>query len=760
MHQYPAADDVPADATPAGLVILETKFHPPPLHPEHVVRPRLLDALDTGASRRLTLVDAPAGFGKSRLLAAWCQTGTPAGRCAWLALDLLDNDPTTFWTYLIEALRRIEPDHFDRSLATLGLPGSSLTRVVLPQLINELWALEQPLTLILDDYHVISDRECHASLLFLLRRLPMHVRLVIATRSDPPLELSRLRGRGELCELRAADLAFVGDEVAALLNDALGLGLGAGELEQLEARTEGWAAGLYLAALSLRRQADRSAFIAAFAGDHRHLVAYLGTEVLGQLPENLRVFLVQTSILERFSAALCDAVSGTSGSAARLQMLEQTNQFVITLDARGDWYRYHHLFQDLLQLELKQTQPDVVPLLHRRAAAWYRAAGDATAAMQHAIAAEDFDFAADLYLDHAFALHQAGQLATLLRWADALPAATIAGRPALAILVAWLTAAAGRPQPDCERWLVRAEAADDSGPFHNGLPSAHGAAALVRALYPFDDVGRALAAAQTAMAEATDPATLAYIQCRMALGQCLYLAGQSEAAREPLEAVLRAPLAPHQSLGVIHSLADLAFVSLDLDALEQADAYAHRAIELCAARSLTGHLDTWLAALALSAVEAQYSRFDLAEALLARDVEPHLPLLRRWPILYVRALLGLVPVRYARGHGQAAHALMAEARAVVDACADPGMLASRLAATERRLQHLPRRRTSLAEELTDGELRVLRLLASDFNQREIARELYLSVNTVKSHTRTIYAKLESNSREAAISRARALDLLA
>jgi LuxR family maltose regulon positive regulatory protein len=760
MCQRPAAAR-PA-AAPAALVVVESKLQLPVLHPEHVTRPRLLQQLEGARGRRLTLVDAPTGFGKSTLLAEWCRTAAVAGRVAWLALDAQDNDPVVFWTYLLHALRRVEPDRFAGCLAQLTAPGVSLLQQVLPQLLNALWSLPQPLVLVLDDYHTISDRACHASLAFVLGRQPPQLRLVIATRSDPPLPLARLRASGELYELRAADLAFADDEVGVLLNDALGLDLADADVATLTDRTEGWAAGLYLAALSLRGRTDgdRPAFIDAFAGDHRHLVAYLGDEVLARLPEDQRTFLAQTSVLAQLTPALCEAVTGTRGAAARLRELEQTNQFLIPLDQRGGWYRYHHLFQDLLQLELKRTQPALVSELHRRAAAWYRTAGEVVSAMRHALAAPDYDLAADLYVEHCFSLHQAGQLATLLRWADALPQATIAARPALAVVVAWFAAAAARPPAEVAHWRGLADTVDATGPAQNGLPSLRGAVALVQALYPFDDVGHALGAAQTAIAEATDPRTLAYIQTRMALGQCLYLAGRPAEARSVLETVLHAPLAARQSLGVIHALAHLAFASLAVGELAQADAYAGRAQELCGAQGLTGHLDTWLAALALSAVQVQYSRFEEAAATLATGVEPYLPLLRQWPIPYARALLELAPVRSARGQRQAAHELLAEARAVIAGCADPGMLREGLERLERQVQRVPRRTTGLTEALTDGELRVLRLLASGLSQRDIARELYVSVNTVKSHTRNIYAKLGTTSREVAVERARALGLIA
>ncbi|MGD9895120.1 MAG: LuxR C-terminal-related transcriptional regulator, partial [Dehalococcoidia bacterium] len=739
--------------------MLESKFHSPSLHPEHVSRPRLLRQLDTGAPRRVTLVDAPPGSGKSMLLAEWCHMSDQAGRCAWLSLDGLDNDPIVFWTYLVEALRRIAPDCFGRTVATLNMPGMSLTRAVIPTLINELWAMDYSLTLVLDDYHTITNFECHESLSFFLRRLPAKLRLVIATRSDPPLGLSHLRVGGELCELRAADLCFAGDEVEAFLNDSLGLGLEADDLERLAVRTEGWAAGLYLAALSLRNRADRSAFIADFAGDNRHIVTYLGGEVLNGLPDEERAFLMQTSILERFSPALCDAVVSTSESAKRLQDLEQTNLFVISLDERAESYRYHHLLQDLLQLELKQTQPELLPVLHKRASAWYRSAGNVDAAMHHAQAAGDYLLAGDIYFEAALSMLWSGRLVTLANWLDMLPDELIAMRPPLALTAAWVAGLSGRSPAEVEQCLAAAADGPDEGPFLLREPSLATAIALLRATFPVDDAAVAVAASEDAVAAVRDPYTTAYVLSRAALGRARYLAGHPREARGPLEEALRAPLAPRQVVGASRAMGTLALVYLELGEEAHARDLARRAVQMCEENDLSSHPSTWINYLALGTILAREGRLEQAEAVMALKLEPLLEALRHWPLFHAMALLGLASVRLARGHQRAAASLLAEARTVIEGCADPGILREQLTAIERRLQHAPRLRTGLEEELTEGELRVLRLLASDLSQREIGRELYLSVNTVKSHTKTIYSKLGTNSREATILRARSLALI-
>jgi LuxR family maltose regulon positive regulatory protein len=754
----PSSSELAVLAT--GNVVLESKLHSPTLHPEHISRSRLLRQLDEGAPRRVTLVDAPPGSGKSMLLAEWCLMSDQAGHCAWFSVDALDNDPVVFWTYLVEALRRIAPDRFGKTIATLNMPGVSLTRVVIPNLINELWMLDASLTLVLDDYHMISNFECHESLSFFLRRLPSNLRLVIATRSDPPVGLSHLRAGGDLCELRAADLSFTVDEVEAFLNDKLGLGLETADLEQLAARTEGWAAGLYLVALSLRGRADRSTFLADFAGDNRHIVSYLGGEVLDGLTAELRAFLVQTSIVERFSPALCEAVTSISGSAELLHNLEQTNLFVISLDERAEWYRYHHLFRDLLQLELRRTQPELLPVLHGRAAAWYRSVGEVDAAMHHALAAGDYPLAGDLFFDTALSMLWSGRLATLTSWLDTLPDELIATRPPLALATAWIAALSGRAPDEVEQRLAAAVAGPDDGPFLLREPSLATAIALVRATHPVDDVGAAVADSEAVVAAVRDPFTTAYVLSQGALGRARYLAGHAAEARGPLEEAIHAPLAPRQVVGTSRALGTLALVCLELGEETRAGELARRAVRMCEENDLVSHPSVWINYLALGTILAREGRLEQAEAVMALGLEPQLAFLRHWPLFHAMALLGLAPVRIARGHHRAAAALLAEARAVIESCADPGILRQQLTTIERRLQHAPQLRTGLAEELTEGELRVLRLLASDMSQREIGRELYLSVNTVKSHTRTIYAKLGTNSREAAILRARSLALIA
>ncbi|MGH2586509.1 MAG: LuxR C-terminal-related transcriptional regulator [Dehalococcoidia bacterium] len=743
-----------------AAVILESKLHSPLLHPEHISRPRLLRRLDEGLARRLTLVDAPAGSGKSTLIAEWCASEPIAGRVAWLLLDEQDNDPSTFWTYVIRALRSVEPARFGAGLQALRSPGVRVTRSILPDVLNELWSVDRSIVLVLDDLHEITNGECFESLRFFTQRLPPTLHLVISTRSDPPLPLGQWRARGELCELRAVDLRFTGEEVSELLNESLQLGLATEDLKRLEERTEGWAAGLYLAALTLRDRADTRAFIDEFAGHDRHIVDYLGGEVLDRLPEDVRSFLMQTSILESFSAPLCDAVTGGSDAREQLHALEGTNLFLIPLDQRREWYRYHRLFGELLHVELRRTQPAAVPILHQRAAAWYRAAGDASAAMEHALTGIDFSLAGEIFLQFYRLLQASGRLATVFDWMRRFPEEAIARNPPLAIAMAWITGLTAGHREEIERYLELVEHCTHAGPFTFGERSISEAVALLRAGFAFDDVGGLLEAAKAAVQQLNDPRTIAFYMARSSLGHALFLSGRWEDARTTLEEVVESPRGHEHPVVTARATGQLARVWLELGDLARAEELARRAEQLCEAHGLVDHPSLWVAHVALGAVLLRRGMVEAAESLLLQRVEPRLHEFRTWPCSLLPALLALAPVHHARGHVQAARSLLDEARAVIASCSDPGVFPELLRRTERELHRLPRRSTGLHEDLSQGELRVLRLLASDLTRREIAQELYLSVNTIKAHTRSIYAKLNADSRPEAVAQARSLNLIA
>ena len=448
--------------------LLETKLHVPRLRRGLVTRPRLSDRLSRGAESALTLVSAPAGFGKTTLLTEWLAAAPADGRsAAWLSLDQRDNDSAVFWTYLVTALQTAAHGVGAGALLLLQSPQSPI-ETVLATLVNDLHATPNDVVLVLDDYHVIEARDVQDGMTFLLEHLPPQIHLVIASRADPALPLARLRGRGELVEIRGADLRFTPDEAAEYLNEAMGLTLTAEDVDALEGRTEGWIAALQLAALSMQGRDDIAGFIAGFAGDDRYIVDYLVEEVLQRQPEHVRSFLLQTSILSRLNGSLCDAVTGQDGGKAMLEALDRGNLFLVSLDDRRQWYRYQHLFRDVLRARLLDEQPDRVHELHRRASGWYEQNGERSEAIHHAMAGEAFERAADLVELAIPAMSQGRREATLRRWLEALPDEVITVRPVLSVGYAAALLVHGELEGvearlrDAERWLGTTAGAPES----------------------------------------------------------------------------------------------------------------------------------------------------------------------------------------------------------------------------------------------------------------------------------------------------------
>jgi LuxR family maltose regulon positive regulatory protein len=364
--------------------LLATKLFIPPTRFELVPRPRLTERLNQGMRGKLTLISAPAGFGKTTLLSEWAENSQRS--VAWLSLEEGDNDPTHFLAYFVAALQTIEEGIGETALAMLQSPQPPPVESVLTSLINEIAAIPDRIVLVLDDYHLIEAQPIHDALTFTLDHLPPQMRLVITTRSDPPLPRARLRGRGQLTELRSSDLRFTSDETAGFLNRVMDLALSEEDVATLAFRTEGWITGLQMAAISMQgRDAEHIAdFIRAFTGSNRYVLDYLVEEVLDQRPQGTQDFLLQTSVLNRLSGPLCDAVTGQSNGQHILEQLEQANLFIVRLDDERHWYRYHHLFADLLRSQLSRLQPDLLPMLHRRAGEWFEQAGLLPEAVHHA----------------------------------------------------------------------------------------------------------------------------------------------------------------------------------------------------------------------------------------------------------------------------------------------------------------------------------------------------------------------------------------
>jgi LuxR family transcriptional regulator, maltose regulon positive regulatory protein len=423
--------------------MIATKLYVPKLRRGLVTRPRLRVRLRRGAESRLTLVSAPAGFGKTTLLAEWLAEAPGEDRSvAWLSLDSSDNEPASFWTCVVTALQTAVPGIGSSALeliASSPLP----TDLVLTTVLNELAAAPREVWLVLDDYHLVDSHDVRKGMAFLLEHLPPNVHIVISTRADPDLPLSRWRVRGELVEIRAADLRFTSDETAAYLNEATGLHLAAGDVEVLEERTEGWIAALQLAALSIQGREDVSSFIARFAGNDRYIVDYLVDEVLAQQPEPVREFLLHTAVLDRLTGPICDALTGRDDGSHMLTTLERANLFLVPLDDQRQWYRYHHLFAGVLRARLLAEQPDLVPLLNQRASGWYEAHDLAEDAVRHALAARDFDRAANLMELAAPEIRRNRQDPMMIGWLKALPDDAVRRSPVLSVFYGYMLMVSG-----------------------------------------------------------------------------------------------------------------------------------------------------------------------------------------------------------------------------------------------------------------------------------------------------------------------------
>jgi LuxR family maltose regulon positive regulatory protein len=658
-------------------VLLATKLHVPRPQPGFVTRPRLTAQLDQGLGRRLILVCAPAGFGKTALLAAWAGEGKLP--VAWLSLDSGDDDPARFWRHVTAALERACPGIGGQVGPLLAPPLPRSFEGVVTVLINELAARPAAgrALLVLDDYHCVGAEQVHAELAFLIGHLPPGLRVVLSTRSDPPLPMSRLRARGELAELRAADLRFTAEEAAALLAGALGAatpgtaapGLTSAAVTALTARTEGWAAGLRLAGLTLRDLEDVGAFVAAFSGSHRYVLDYLAEEVLDRQNTQVRTFLLETSVLERLSGDLCDTVTGRPGGQAMLERIEQAGLFLMALDEVRGWWRYHQLFADLLRARLHAEHPGRAVALHRAAAAWHAVRGLADDAVGHAMAAGQAEYAAELIEQHFDATYFTGENATLDRWLAALPTDVVSRRPRLSLARAFMALAAG--EPAAARAAVAAlgtdlDAAGDSfqpsaGPAASLITNVAAAAAIARGwlAYLCGDARQMTEFAAQATARLHDGEWLLGSICRLNLALADWVSGRLGDARQNLSADVAGWRATGQQamaaqgcrfLGQIHCAQG------DLDA-----ALADYA-ELLQIAAPTGRREPPVAGIGhLGAAEVHYQRGDLAAA--RRELAEGLPMCRK--ITETQALgAGLATlawIQQAEGDPAGARAAIAEA---------------------------------------------------------------------------------------------------
>ena len=527
--------------------ILATKLYIPPPRPSIVPRPCLIERLNEGLSGKLILISSPAGFGKTTLVSEWLAGCQPPA--AWLSLDEGDKDLTRFLTYLIAALQTIEANIGKGVLAILQSPQPPPIESILTTLLNDIATISDSFILALDDYHLIDSQPVDQALTFLIEHLPPQMYLVIASREDPNLPLARLRARGQLTELRAADLRFTPAEAAEFLNQVMGLNLSAEDIAALETRTEGWIAGLQLAALSMQGHQDATSFIKSFTGSHRFVMDYLVEEVLQRQPEHVRSFLLQTSILDRLCGPLCDSVTGQEDGRRMLEALERGNLFVVPLDDQRQWYRYHHLFAEVLQAHLIEAQPEQVSSLHQRASAWYEQNGFPPDAIRHALAAKDFDRAAELIERVWLAMDLSYQSATWLGWAKVLPDGLIGARPVLSVGYAWALLGVGELEAsearlrDAERWLEPADNMDEQSAAPSAemvvvdeveflsLPASIAAARAYRAL-ALGDISSTKMYARQALALDPEGNSIHHTQAISLLGIAEYASGDLRAAEQ------------------------------------------------------------------------------------------------------------------------------------------------------------------------------------------------------------------------------------
>lgn len=810
------------------MTVLGTKIHVPVPRRDVVPRAQLTERLDAAEHARLVLVSAPPGFGKTTLLSQWVteRSDDNQTRVAWLSLDASDNDPRRFLTHLLAALEAAgaaTPQAGELLETVAAVP----VEPVLTSLVNQLDELPGPTVIALDDYHLIEAPEIHQAVTFLLDHLPPQVTVAIATRADPPLPLPRLRARGELVELRAADLRFTAEEAGAFLTDVMALPLTDQQVAALGARTEGWVAGLQLAGLALRGVDDATRFVEDFTGSHRFVLDYLVEEVLRRQPDDVRAFLLDTAVLHRLTGRLCDAVTGRSDGTAMLEALERDNLFLVPLDSQRRWYRYHHLFADALRARGGTERPDHVAALHRRASDWYAAHSLPEDAVAHALAGDDPERAADLVEAALPDLRRERQDRLLRQWLTALPDEVVRQRALLATyrgwtrlvegdldgLIAWLddaeralaasppTAASGASTATQEELrtlpatiaIFRASAAQARG--DTAATTEHARRALA-AIGPEDHMARAgasgflgLAAwargdldqavetfsdAVRSMAAAGDVAD--ELGSTVPLGSMWVARGRPEEARRLFERALAkadrhpgAALATHGDLHV-----GLADVLVDLGELDAAQDHLTAAESLGESASLLENRHRWYVA-AARVHEAQgdlEGAVELLDEAQATHVPGFFPEVRPIPALRARIRIrqgrlddardwatehGVQPVAqpsYLERYDQDTLTLLEQAEAVAERgepARGAGHAAYRKALGDNEL--------GAAEELSDRELEVLRLLATAPSGPEIADQLYVSVNTLRTHTKHIFTKLGVNTRRAAVQRASDLGLL-
>jgi LuxR family transcriptional regulator, maltose regulon positive regulatory protein len=728
-------------AKPATVIV--TKLAPPPLRAQTIQRDRLIGQLEARPGTRLTLVVAPAGCGKSTLLGSWRQGLAKSKPVAWVNLDEGDNDPVVMWSHVLVSLQRACPN-----LAHVPTPETvgpaEILEGLLPHLVNEL-ATQDTVSLVLDDFHRLSSGPSREAVAWLIEHAPASLKIIIASRTEPALAVARLRAHGDLVEVRAKDLAFTTEETQKLMNDRLQLDLAQSEIRGLTERTEGWAAGLYLAALSLQKSEDRRDLLQRFDGSSRAVVDFLASEVLATHEQATLDLMLRASVLDQFSGALLDALLDAEGSAEVLAEISLVNLFLLPLDERGT-YRFHHLFSRLLRAELEYQEPGLATVLHRRASAWYFEQGLIEPAIEHAIQGEDFAVAGRVISEAGMRWTSVARYATVLSWFQRLPRQYVNRDARLLVLEAWVQTICGnRVAAASAMETIERQGFLQVGPVEPGFATVEASLVTLKASRHGGNVASGFEHALRAT-ELVDPDSPMRYVVSWSLGEAHFLQGElNEADRCYADAV---PVAIAGS-GWIIAASALALRSLIAGEEGRHNAQAklaHQAWSLAKEHRVDEISGEVSVALGMSLL----SEDNVSEALPV--LEHGVAVTRRWaePTEHASALVYLARALRAAGDNRAATGAIAEARQVAESCADPGNLVERIEAVERsRSRSLPGN-----PNLTPRELAVLRLLRSTLSERDIGREFHVSHNTIHSHTRSIYRKLGVSTRAEAVKRAR------
>jgi LuxR family transcriptional regulator, maltose regulon positive regulatory protein len=727
-----------------------SKLLPPLVRPGTVRRPALLDRLANGDPRQIVSVVAPPGYGKTTLLSQWARRSDLA--FAWVSVDERDNDPTVLLTYVAEALDAVEPVG-EAVFDALASPGSSVAGSVVPRLGSAFTSMSTRVVLVLDDVHLLHNRECRSALSVLADHVPDGSRLVLAGRDHPPLRVARLRVEGRILEIGAADLSLTPGEAAALLRGA-GLELGADDVAELHQRTEGWPTGLYLAALYLREGGSLPGAAISFDGDDRLVSQYIESELLARISQRQRAFLTRTAVLDRMAASLCETVLEAPGSADTLGELARSNLLLVPMDRRGQWYRYHHLFRDMLLGELHRQEPSLIPVLHRRAAEWFERHGLPEEALEHAMSAADVDMAARLVEQLWLAAYRQARITTVEQWLQWLQDRNGMERhPMVAVLGLFLATILGRPA-EAERWADKV----DRWPYRDAAqPGDRYAAAwavLLQAILCRRGVGQMRADADEAARRFAEEHIVDSAPALLQ-GLARVLSGDLEGGDAYFQTVLTAEEESNIPETVAVALGERSLLAMARGEWDRAEILADQAGAILRRAKFEGVLAYAVQArTAVHRGDIPAARQHLVNAQRVRPTlahtMPHLAVQAR--IELARAHLGLADITGAR-------TLMREIDEVLRRRPALGNLVGEAQALRAQLASEPGSAIPGASALTAAELRVLPMLATHLSFPEIGAEMFLSPHTVKSQAMSIYRKLDASSRSQAVARSRELGLL-